>query len=474
MRPTPKQKHIKGPILASLLAFLVFPELGNAVNINYDGYSTSRTINGFDLGEDPAITATYSATAFFRNQVTALTAGGVTFSLTSGNNAQRLINATQAGLQLVICDNALCTSRVRIAGAQFGGFMYNSIPFSELTFDQFYDYLLDGRNDANPSTNPGRGIAKANQELSARGGLQYVIPIAASTMQGSGFFPKPIGKPQCNPGDSDCFSYGNGIGLSAMCDEDWILRYLFPSDGDNGAPTFVPGVFKQACINLGKDTTFYPAVGGQNPLTPLQFGAIRAFEFVTPYDDLGDPIVVAFFPVGSNTNAASVNGGFPDFACNTDTSIPVPPTAQSDCITNTGQLGARYLHYPSWHQPYLVTWLHIDNDLWFNQLTITQRNIILNVAEESLAQSFAAANSQECAKLGEMMQFNNGIFQRNRTTGALLPTSADITISQWPQAALDDLLFARNQVLDTLTGVANPSPTANQQTAFAILADMNS
>ena len=41
---------------------------------------------------------------------------------------------------------------------------------------------------------------------------------------------------------------------------------------------------------------FYPAVGGQSVLLPMQTRTIQGFEFVTPVDDL-----IAFFPVTNPT-----------------------------------------------------------------------------------------------------------------------------------------------------------------------------
>ena len=45
-----------------------------------------------------------------------------------------------------------------------------------------------------------------------------------------------------------------------------------------------------------KTLTFYPPVGGQSVLLPMQRGTIQGFEYVNPYDDLVD-----FFPVKNAT-----------------------------------------------------------------------------------------------------------------------------------------------------------------------------
>jgi hypothetical protein len=453
-------------------ASLVFGATTSAVAdpmvIKYDRYSGAPTIEGAKPGtEDPTSAdpgaSNYSASAFFRQAVTeqtaALGAGEViTFEITAVRGSAREINATRPGLDLIVADADQPDGRNRIAGGKFGGNFYNSMPFSELTFDQWYDYLHDGRDDSDPVSKPGRGIAKANEILSARGGLQYAIPIAGSTMQGSGFFPKPVGKPVCNAGDSDCLGYGDGIGLKGMCEQAWAIRYLPP------AQTILDLACKKAAGDSQK-LAFYPAVGGQSPRIPLQLGAIQGFEFVTPYDDM------TFFPKGSNTN------DFPsevDLACNSDTAVPISGDIKPECSQNTGQLGARYHHFPSWHQPFLTTWLLLDKESVWNRLSSDQKKIILMVAKKSLADSFAAANAYQCSKLQAMLDLNNGIVQRDRETGKPGKTSADIVMTDWPQDSLDALLEARQAYLDKLrgSGVKEEDRTADQKTADAILKDL--
>lgn len=453
---------------ASLMLGAGTQALADPIVIKYDRYSGAPTIEGAKPGtEDPTSAdpsaANYSASAFFRKAVVEQTAAlgadqAITFEITAVRGSAREINATRPGIDLIVADASQEDGRNRIAGGKFGGNFYNSMPFSELSFDQWYAYLHDGRDEADPVNKPGRGIAKANEVLSARGGLQYVIPIAGSTMQGSGFFPKPVGKPVCNAGDSDCLGYGGGIGLKGMCEQPWAIRYLPPAQT----------ILDLACKKVAGDSqklAFYPAVGGQSPRIPLQLGAIQGFEFVTPFDDM------TFFPSGSNTN------DFPsevDLACNTDSAVPISGDIKPECNQNTGQLGARYHHFPSWHQPFLTTWLLLDKESVWNKLSADQKKIILTVAKKSLADSFAAANAHQCSKLQAMLDLNNEILQRNRETGEPGKVSADIVMTDWPQDALDTLLEARQAYLDKLrgAGVKEEEETDNQKTADAILSDL--
>lgn len=436
--------------------------------IKYDRYSGAPTIEGAKPGsEDPTSTdptaPNYSATAFFRQAVVKQTAAlgadqAITFEIVAVRGSAREINATRPGIDLIVADESQPDGRNRIGGGAFGGNLYNSQPFSELTFDQYYAYLHDGRDESDPVKKPGRGIDKANEVLTARGGLQYAIPIAGSTMQGSGFFPKPVGKPLCAAGDGECLSHGNGLGLKGMCEQPWAIRYLAPAQT----------ILDKACKKVAGPTQklgFYPAVGGQSPRIPLQLGAIQGFEFVTPWDDM------SFFPKGSNTNEVSSEV---DLACNSDTNVPITGEVAPECNLNTGQLGARYHHYPSWHQPFLTTWLLLDKESVWKKLSDAQKKIILAVAKESLATSFAAANAQQCAKLESMLAFNDGIVQRDRETGEPGKASADIVMTAWPEDALKELLEAREAFLDELRGAGldDEEKSANQKSADSILKDL--
>ena len=79
------------------------------------------------------------------------------------------------------------------------------------------------------------------------------------------------------------------------CASGWRIRYLSPpEDVLSGACDML---VKQGAITA-KTLKFYPAVGGQSVLLPMQAGVIQGFEFITPVDDLID-----FFPVKDVTQA---------------------------------------------------------------------------------------------------------------------------------------------------------------------------
>ena len=250
------------------------------------------------------------------------------------------------------------------------------------------------------------GVELAQAMLDSRGGTQIVFPVIGSTMQGSGYFPRPIGKPDCNAGDADCENQGNGIGLAGLCTSGWRIRYLSPPED----------IVNRACDLLvqrgvipAKTLTFYPAVGGQSVLLPMQRSTIQGFEYVNPIDDLVD-----FFPVKNATPARPL--GDPDAGDSGLQSRPLRsrfrPAPKPNCSQNIGQLGARYAHHPSWHQPFLLSWMHIDKAVW-NGLNAAQRAAILRAARESVVESYNATESIACRKMKDMLDFNDGINQRN-------------------------------------------------------------
>ncbi len=282
-------------------------------------------------------------------------------------------------------------------------------------------------------------------------------------MQGSGYFPQPIGKPSCHAGDTDCENQGNGIGLAGLCTSGWRIRYLSPPQDvvDRACDILVKG-----SVIPSKNLLFYPAVGGQSVLLPMQRRTIHGFEFVNPFDDLVD-----FFPVKNATPARPL--GDPDAGnldCSPALAFPIPAGTQTNCSQNIGQIGARYAHHPSWHQPFLLSWMHVDKAAW-NSLSVAQKAAVLRAAKESVIESYGAAESVECRKLKDMLDFNDGISRRNldgtQRSLAGNPVSARITIARWPEDALRVLLEARDDYLASLEGPKSPNEKTDAQKDFS-------
>ena len=158
--------------------------------------------------------------------------------------------------------------------------------------------------------------------------------------------------------------------------------------------------------------------------------------------------------------------------CGPALAFPIPPGTPTNCSQNIGQIGARYAHHPSWHQPFLLSWIHIDKAVW-NSLNAAQQAAIVRAAKDSVIESYNAAESVECTKLKAMLDFNKGINQRTLDgTPRLIdgkPVSAAMTMAQWPDDALKILLEATNDYLASLAGPANLNDKTAAQKDFSLI-----
>jgi hypothetical protein len=200
----------------------------------------------------------------------------------------------------------------------------------------------------------------------------------------------------------------------------------------------------------------------------MQRGTIQGFEYVNPIDDLVD-----FFPVKNATPARPL--GDPDAGgldCSPAVAFPIPPGTRPNCTQNIGQLGARYAHHPAWHQPFLLSWMHIDRTV-SSSLNEAQKAAILRAARESVVKSYNATESIACRKLKDMLDFNEGISQRNLDGTLRLidgkPVSAKMTLATWPEDALKVLREARDTYLASLVGPINPDVRTDAQKDFATI-----
>ena len=432
----------------SALALFIGVALSPAVadiTIPYNEYSASPTIGrGNGTSTDPNSPG-YGAMRIFIQKVMDYTDDAGPDALPAGQKVifqrnpetGRAVNALRAGIQFA---NATAAPKPILSEPTWG-FIYNSVPFG-MNFEQTLGFLYTvGAGDKD-------GIALAQSILDSRGGTQIIFPVVGSTMQGSGYFPRPIGKPQCHAGDADCTKELNGIGLSGLCTSAWRIRYLSPPED----------ILSRACDILvqrgiipSKTLAFYPAVGGQSVLLPMQKGTIQGFEFVTPIDDLVD-----FFPLNNPSPARPL--GDPDAGtldCGPAVPFPMPKDVKGTCSQNIGQLGARYAHHPAWHQPFLLSWMHIDKDSW-NSLNPAQQSAIQRAAKDSVIATYKATESIACKKLKDMLDFNDGVAQRNLDGSLRMvdgkPVSAKITLAVWPDDALKVLREARDAFLVSLQG----------------------
>jgi hypothetical protein len=449
--------------LAASGALVALPAVAD-VSIPYNEYSGSPTIGrGNGTSTDPRNPG-YGALKIFIEKVKEYTDEHGPDALPLGQkvifqrdqNTGRAVSALRAGIQFA---NSNAGGKPVFSEPSWG-FAYNSVPFG-MRFEQMLSYLYDAKIDSFGNN----GLALAQSILDSRGGTQIVLPVVGSTMQGSGYFPQPIGKPDCRPGDTDCLSQGNGIGLAGLCQSGWRIRFLAPPQDilDRACDLLV-----QRGVIAAKTLAFYPPVGGQSVLLPMQRRTIQGFEYVNPYDDFVD-----FFPVKEASATAPL--GNPDAGhldCSPVLPFPIPAGTASNCTQNIGQSGSRFAHHPAWHQPFLISWMHIDKAVW-NNLNAAQRAAIERAAKDAVKESYAAAESVECAKLKSILDINQGVSQRNVDGTPRLvngqPVSAAMTLAAWPDEALAVLHEATNHYLAVLAGPADPNGKTEAQKDFAAI-----
>ena len=449
-------------VLSVALAGLAAGTANADVVIPYNQYSESPTVGrGEGTSANPRDPG-YGAMRIFIEKVLAYTDDKGADALPPGQQVifkpdqsiNRGVNALRAGIQFGKNDPA---GKPAFNDPSWG-FIYNSVPFG-ITFDQMLAFLYTAKLDAQGRN----GTDLAQAVLDSRGGTQVVIPVVGSTAQNSGFFPKPMGRPTCEAGDTDCAAQKAGIGLAGLCTSGWRIRYLSPPQDvvDRACDILLErGTIKQ------KTLAFYPAVGGQPVLIPMQTATIQGFEYINPSDDFFD-----FFPIKEpSATRPSGNPDAGDLDCTPAVAFPIPAGTKSTCTQNIGQLGARFAHVPAWHQPSLVSWMHVDKTVW-NGLSAAQQAAIQKAARESVAESYKATESIQCEKLEQMLAINKDISQRDHDGSVRLvngkPVSAKMTLAAWPEADLKVLKQATDDLFARLEGGAEKT---DAQKDFSIIA----
>ena len=262
------------------------------------------------------------------------------------------------------------------------GFIYNSgVPFGP-NFDEFAGFLY-GKSVDEKTT----GLDLLQRMLDKSGKNIVAFPIVASSQQGSGYFMLPVGNVGSKP----------GIGLGGLCQQDWTFRYLPPAQF----------VIDRACDNLvssgvipKKNIKFVQAIHGNASLVKaVADGQLQAYEMATPLDDYTQLF------------------GLPE--------------------GNPGTVKTRYMHFPGWHQPFLITYMIVNKKVW-NKFTPAQQALALSVARDNVVSTYGENLRQQGAKLKEILTAND--HDTNLDNGMVLV--------QWPEKDLALLRDATIQFLN--------------------------
>jgi TRAP-type mannitol/chloroaromatic compound transport system substrate-binding protein len=262
------------------------------------------------------------------------------------------------------------------------GFIYNSgVPFGP-NFDEFVGFLYGKSIDAGTGT----GLDLLQQILDKSGKNVVAFPIVASSQQGSGYFMLPVGNAGSTP----------GIGMAGLCQQNWTFRYLPPAQY----------VIDRACDNLvatgvipKKNIKFIQAISGNASLVKaVADGQLQAYEMATPLDDYTQLF------------------GLPE--------------------GNPGTVRTRYMHFPGWHQPFLITYMIVNKNVW-NKLSPAQRELALSVARDNVVTTYGENFRQQGAKLKQILTANDQDKDPNN----------DMVLVQWPEK---DLMLLRDATIQFL------------------------
>ncbi|MBZ5631095.1 MAG: hypothetical protein LAO06_19755 [Acidobacteriia bacterium] len=274
------------------------------------------------------------------------------------------------------------------------GFIYNSgVPFGP-NFDEFMGFLYGKSIDEGTLT----GLDLLQQILDKSGKNVMAFPIVASSQQGSGYFMLPVGNVGSTP----------GIGMAGLCQQNWTFRYLPPAQY----------VIDRACDNLvtggvipNKNIKFIQAVSGNASLVKaVADGQIQAYEMATPIDDFSQLF------------------GLPE--------------------GNPGTVRTRYMHFPGWHQPFLITYMIVNKNVW-NKLSPAQQALAMSVARDNVVSSYGENLRQQGAKLKQILTANDGDTN----------PANDMVLVQWPEK---DLALLRDATIQFLNARASDAKLSEQ------------
>jgi len=381
----------RATVVAIVCAILSIGQMALALEISFRSFSGSAAIG-------PPADA-YAAKLAAISAVTLGDAGRVKFVKISPTPAipkefKGIVAAVAAGGPLA---GGTGFDAAYISGSELNpawGFIYNSgVPFGP-NFDEFLGFLYGKSIDDGTES----GLDLLQRILDKSGKSIVAVPIVGSCQQGSGYFMLPIG----NVGSTA------GIGLAGLCQQTWTFRYLPPAQF----------VLDRACDNLvaggvipKKNIKFITALaGGGSLVKAVADGQLQAFEFATPLDDVSQLF------------------GLPE--------------------GNPGTVGARYVHFPGWHQQFLITYMIINKNVW-NKLNPAQQALVLSVGRDHVLFSYGENLRQQGTKLRQILTANDGDSNPDN----------DLVLVQWPEK---DLALLRDATIQFLNGRVSDAKLSEQ------------
>ncbi|MFZ5868479.1 MAG: hypothetical protein ACOYXY_21525 [Thermodesulfobacteriota bacterium] len=378
-------------VAVSVCAILVAAQTAPAMEISFRSFSGSAAI-GPPADDFAAKLATISATVLGKDKEVKFTKIKPTPAIPK--DFKGIAAAVAAGGPLA---EGTGFDAAYISGSELSpawGFIYNSgVPFGP-NFDEFIGFLYGKSIDDGKAT----GLDQLQRILDGGNKNIVAVPIVGSSQQGSGYFMLPVGD----------VGSKKGIGLAGLCQQTWTFRYLPPAQF----------VLDRACDNLvsagtipKKNIKFIAAIaGGGSLVQAVEDGHIQAFEFATPLDDVSQLF------------------GLPE--------------------GNPGTVGTRYMHFPGWHQQFLITYMIVNKKVW-DKLSPAQQALVMSVGRDHVVSSYGENLRQQGAKLKQILTANDA------DTNA----ENDLVLVQWPEK---DLALLRDATIQFLNARASDTKLSEQ------------
>jgi hypothetical protein len=389
------------------------PGAFRTLNIAMRSFSPNPSVGGSATSVSDVNSSNYGAIKIFMEKAAAYTHNRVTFSIASWTPTAPNTVIEQVGINGDSQDAAYDTGGA--LNPTWGLFYLSMAPF-HLNYRQTLDWLYEAG-----------GLALAQSLIDERHLNVKIIPVLSSTPQMAGYFKSPIGSADCD-GEPACESTA-AVGMAGLCSSAWTLRFLPPGQV----------ILDRACDAMVADGSipfkslnFVNAISGLSNLGAIQSGAITGFEQATPLDDLA-----LFYPEPGPA--------------------PVPQSLQ-----NPGHKGLRFVHFPSWHQPFLLGFVLLNETAIWDTLSPAQQRGLERAGRDSVRSSFETSESVQCDRLRELLAFNDGEVQLDSSGTPVLgtdgePVPADLHVSRYGRADIARLRASTAAYLEELRGGASPT-----------------
>jgi hypothetical protein len=389
------------------------PKQRPPIEIAMRSFSPNPTVGGGPASVNDIGSPNYGALVTFLEKADAYTRGEVKFRIDNWTPAAPNTVIAQVGINGDGQDAAYDLGNA--LDPNWGLFYLSMAPF-HLDYEHTLDWLYS------------RGLPLAQRLLDERGLNVKILPVLSSGAQGAGYFKAPLGKADCE-GESAC-RHTAPIGLAGLCSSGWALRFLPPAQF----------ILTRACEQLvlegaieTQNLSFVNAVSGFSNLGAIQAEAITGFEQATPLDDLA-----TFFP---------------------------EPGAEPIAVErqNPGHKGLRFLHFPAWHQPFVLGYVLLNKIAVWDKLTPSQQRALERAGRDALKTTYAVGEAEQCTRLQALLDFNDDQLQLDADGNPQLdrrgrPKPADLHLARYPAADLRRLQRASAAYLETLRGGAVPTP----------------